>query len=136
VAYTYDAHGNRQTANALTYGYAPGNPFRLQQVGSVALTYDPNGNLDAAGGHSYSYTPDNLMRQAAVSGTTTQYVYDVDAWRLKKAVGGGTTAYYVRGPNGQLLTEWVNASPAAALKEYVYAGGRLIGVVSTTAPAK
>ena len=135
LSYTYDAHGNRQTANSLTYGYS-GNPFRLQQVGTVTLTYDPNGNLDAAGGHSYAYTPDNLMRQATVNGTTTEYRYDVDAWRLKKAVGSGTPAYYVRGPNGQLLTEWVNTTPAAALKEYLYAGGRLIGVVSTTAPAK
>ena len=76
------------------------------------------------------------MGSSTMGSTTTQFTYDVDAWRLKKAINGGTTSYSVRGPSGQVLTEWVNTSPDAAVKDYLYAGGRLIGVATTTAPPK
>jgi YD repeat-containing protein len=138
LTYTYDAHGNRQTANGGTYSYDPGNLFRLQSInGSYNLQYDANGNLRGGFPGQYDYTPDNLLSVSTISGgATTRFTYDSDAWRLKKSIDGGTTYYYVRGPNGQLLSEWVNSSPAAAVKDYLYAGGRLIGVATTTAAPK
>jgi hypothetical protein len=69
-------------------------------------------------------------------GVTTQYAYDADAWRVKKAITGGATTYAVRGPNGQLLTEWTNTSPTALARDHVYAGTRLLSVVSRHVPPK
>ena len=76
----------------------------------------------------YSYNANNLMDAATVSGTTTTYAYDADDWRVKKAVTGGKTSYYFRGPNGQLLTEWWGTAQSPSTRDYVYAGSRLIAV--------
>jgi hypothetical protein len=138
LQFAYDAHGNQQTApGGPVYTYHAGYPFHLESVnGYYSLEYSNTGNLIDGFGGTYSYTPDNLLAVSTINGgATTHFTYDADAWRLKKAVTGGTTYYYVRGPNGQLLSEWVNSSPAAG-RDYIYAGGRLIGVVSTTAPPK
>jgi YD repeat-containing protein len=84
-----------------------------------------------ANGVTYHYTPNNLMERAEVSGTTTRFTYDADDWRTKKAVDGGATTYYVRGPNGQLLAErTVNGSQVTG-RDYVYAGSRLIAAMAS-----
>jgi hypothetical protein len=44
-------------------------------------------------------------------------------------VNGAAPTYFFRGPDGRLLTEWTNSNPAI-VKDYVYAGSRLIGVYS------
>jgi YD repeat-containing protein len=137
LAYTYDPHGNRQTANGGVYSYDPSNLFRLQHIdGGLNLTYDSNGNLTGGFGGTYAYTPTNQASTATVNGVTTQYAYDIDQWRLKKAVGSDPVVYAIRGPNGQLLSEWTNSAPTATVRDYIYAGGRLIGVMTTHQPAK
>ncbi|HET9360845.1 MAG TPA: hypothetical protein VFO58_13935 [Vicinamibacterales bacterium] len=55
---------------------------------------------------------------------------------MKKAVDGGRTFYYVRGLNGQMLTEWDNTGGSATVKDYVYAGSRPIAVVTVDLPSK
>ncbi len=130
--HAYDAHGNRQGAN---YVYAANNPFRLQSYAGLPLTYDTNGNLVSGSQATYTYTPDNLMDVATVPGAVTRFTYDADDWRLKKSVDGGATTYYIRGPNGQLLTEWSITGAAATVRDYIYAGSRLLTVaVSQTTP--
>jgi hypothetical protein len=59
-------------------------------------------------------------------------------WRLKKAIDNGDIHYYVRGPNGMLLTDWWNSAPGgqAEVRDYIYAGSRLIAVVKTTQTPK
>jgi YD repeat-containing protein len=148
LRYTYDAHGNRKTGGteilvngqpvgSTSFDYALNNLFRLQSINAgPTLIYDDNGNLEAVPGGLYAYTPTNQMSSATVNGTTTQYVYDADQWRVKKAVGSTAPVYFVRGPAGQLLSEWTNTSPNATVKDYIYAGGRLIGVATTRQPAK
>ena len=134
LTYTYDAHGNRQTQNGVSLTYHAGSPFHLQSIGGAhALVYDHNGNLTGGfgAGHSYGYTPDNLLRTSSVGGTTTHFAYDVDAWRLKKAVDGGATHSYVRGPHGQLLTEMVGGA-TPEIRDYVHAGGRLLAMIPTS----
>jgi hypothetical protein len=135
--FAYDAHGNRQSTATTTYTYHPGNVFHLQWInGFHAMSYDPNGNLRGGFGGTYDYTPDNLLKESSIGGATTQFAYDVDAWRVKKEVVGGTATYYMRGPGGQMLTEWVNTSPLATVRDYVYAGGRLIAVITKKLPPK
>jgi YD repeat-containing protein len=124
--FTYDVHGNRQAAN---YTYWP-NTFRLRSIDGNAtqMTYDNNGNLLTGPQAVFTYTPNNMMRTSVVGSASTQFTYDGDDWRVKKEVSGAAITYFVRGPNGQLLTEWRSGSPAD-VKDYVYAGGRLVGVV-------
>ena len=108
-----------------------GNAFRLRSYdnGGSTMTYDLNGNLKTGPNASFSYTPDNAMSESTVGATTTSFAYDGDALRVKKAVGNGPTTYYVRGANGELLMEWINTSPVATVRDYIYAGSRLIAIV-------
>lgn len=133
ITYGYDAHGNQQGAN---FGYDPANRFRLTSYGGLPMGYDHNGNMTTRSADTFAYTPDNLVKTATVNGVATNYAYDADAWRVKKAVAGQPTTYYVRGPNGQLLMEWTNSSPTATVREYIYAGSRLIAVIRGEVPAK
>jgi hypothetical protein len=92
------------------------------------MTYDNNGNLLTGPQARFTYTPNNLVKTSVVGPVTSQFAYDGDDWRVKKAVSGGATTYFVRGPNGQLLTQWEVGSSVVA-KDYVYAGSRLVGIV-------
>jgi uncharacterized protein RhaS with RHS repeats len=133
--FSYDAYGNRVAANIEYYP----NTFRLKAfAGFGDLIYDQNGNLTghSGGAFQYGYTPDNRVQTATAGGLTTAFAYDADAWRVKKAVTGGTTHYYLRGPDGQLLTEWINTSPWASVRDYIYAGGRLIAIATASAEPK
>jgi len=125
----YDAHGNRQASN---YQYDPNNPFRLLSIDNLSMVYDNNGNLYQAPGVQFDYVRGSIMERSVVNGTETHYRYDGDDWRVKKAVTNGATTYFVRGPNGQLLTEWRNASPNPEVRDFIYAGSRLIAVIKTT----
>lgn len=132
LTFGYDPHGNRTGPN---YTYAAGNPFKLESFAGGSLGYDANGNLTSAPQSIYTYTANNLMASATVGGTPTTFAYDADDWRVKK-VAGSTTTYYLRGPSGQLLTEWATTGSTSAIRDYVYAGSRLITVAvsETTAP--
>jgi YD repeat-containing protein len=126
--FTYDAHGNRQDDMV----YNQQNPFRLESFNGLSVTYDNNGNLTLGPGVQYDYVRGSVLERAVVNGTATHYRYDADDWRVKKDVTGGATTYFVRGPNGQLLTEWRNSSPNAEVRDFIYAGSRLIAVIKTT----
>jgi YD repeat-containing protein len=133
MAPVYDAHGNRQDG----YAYHASNPFRLRSIGGAFdLQYDNNGNLISGFGGTYQYLPENLMRESTVGGVTTQYAYDIDDWRVKRAAAGGPAYYFLRGPTGQLLTEGGNTSRTATVRDYIYAGSRLIAVVVGSADPK
>jgi YD repeat-containing protein len=139
ASYTYDAHGNRKTAAGITYTYKSDNPFQLQSDGSFLLDYDNNGNVKTASQSLYTYTPENRLATAQAGATSTRFTYDADDWRLKKAVDNGDVHYYVRGPNGALLTDWFNnggPNGQAEVRDYIYAGSRLIAVVKTTQAPK
>jgi YD repeat-containing protein len=122
----YDAHGN-QTGGA-TYG--PG--MRLVGLNGLTFTYDNVGNLETAPGAVYTYNSSNLLRTATVSGETTAYAYDADGWRLKKT-DGATAAHFVRGLHGELLIEKRGSLGSVVLRDYIYAGNRLIASIDTDA---
>jgi YD repeat-containing protein len=128
----YDVFGNRQATN---YTYDPNNPFKLTAIDNLGMAYDNNGNLKTGPQAQFDYNTSNLISRAIVGGTTTNYAYDGDDWRVKKVVGTGAPTYYIRGANGQLLSEWKNSSPAQ-VKDYVYAGSRLIAIYETTLAQK
>jgi YD repeat-containing protein len=140
-SYAYDAHGNRASDVSMTYAYFPGRPFHLQSInGGLAMDYDDNGNLATGPGVTLTYTPNNLLQASAAGFNTVHFAYDADDWRLKKEVTAGVTTYFVRGPNGQLLTEWANNNPATApnadVKDLIYAGSRLIASFTVALPSR
>jgi YD repeat-containing protein len=138
ATYTYDAHGNRLTGGGFTYTYDTNNRFRLLSDSRFTLTYDNNGNVRTASQATYTYTPENRLATTTAGSSITSFTYDADDWRVKKATNNGEIHYYVRGPNGALLTDWWNNGPngQAEVRDYIYAGSRLIAVVKTNQPPK
>jgi YD repeat-containing protein len=139
--YAYDAHGNRASTPSMTYAYFAGRPFHLQSMnGGLAMDYDENGNLTSGPGVTMTYTPNNLLHASTAGSGTVRFAYDADDWRLKKQVTTGVTTYFVRGPNGQLLTEWANNNPTTApnadVKDLVYVGSRLIASFKVELPPR
>jgi YD repeat-containing protein len=128
IDFDYDANGNPASSN-----YVPqsGNPFRLQSAFGASIGYDSNGNMTSNGSSTFTFGTRNLMDAAQVGAVTAQFVYDADEWRLKKRVvtSTTTTSYFTRGGTGQLLMEWTRAGSIDTMKDYIYAGARLIASV-------
>jgi YD repeat-containing protein len=123
--YAYDAHGNRSgsgyTLNSTT--------LRLSSDGGVSFTYDDTGNALTVGAATLAYTPQNQVETAAYLGSSATYAYDADDQRVKKDAAGSTT-YYIRGPHGELLTEWKDPGTAGGhIRDYIYLGSRLLSGV-------
>jgi YD repeat-containing protein len=132
AGYNYDAHGNRQTAYANTYVYDPAT-LRLIEQNGEPLTYDANGNLQTTATGTFTHTAENMLASAVVTGgSTITYAYDPDNWRVKRTTRADVT-YYVRGLQGELLTEFtVPATGDTIARDYVYAGSRLLSAVKKT----
>ena len=131
--YEYEVSGNRKTVtgSSYIYDYFPGT-LRLKAQGPDSFTYDNNGNLKTrtgASSASYTYTPANMLETATVDATSTSYIYDADDWRVKKSNATSST-YFIRGPSGELLTEWTDPGALTGhIRDYVYAGSRLISAI-------
>lgn len=125
--FEYDAHGNRNSAGGTTYQY---QSLRLVNQGGMPYSYDNNGNLATGPNAIYTYTPDNMLESATLVGSLSTYAYDADRWRIKTVTSTGTS-YFLRGPGGELLTEVQNpGTPSVAMKDYIYAGDRLVAVIA------
>jgi YD repeat-containing protein len=129
IEYEYDAHGNRVTSPSSTYVYDAAT-LRLIEQNGASFTYDNNGNLRTTPSGTFTYTEDNLLASAVTTGgSTTTYAYDPDTWRVKRTTSAGTT-YYMRGLQGELLSEFkVPMSGGATARDYVYLGSRLVSAV-------
>ena len=123
--YAYDALGNRRTSSGTTYVYDSAT-LRLTAQNGRSFGYDSNGNLISEPGRTYTYTPENWL--ATVNGTQAAYLYDADGWRAKKTAADDAT-FHLRGPSGELLTEWHDLGATARARDYVYAGTRLISAI-------
>ncbi len=111
-----------------TLSYNPAT-LRLASRNGEAFNYDPNGNMIAGLQGTYTYDGHNQMRTATVGTATTSYDYDADQWRVRK-VSGSTTTYFLRDPNGRVLTEMtVEGATPPKFRDYIYAGSRLLAVV-------
>jgi YD repeat-containing protein len=131
--FSYDFHGNR-TGTSYDYDAAK---LRLLRRDNLNFTYDNNGNMKSSNNDTYSFTPDNLLDSSNVQNTLTSYVYDADGWREKMTVTGGTTSYFLRGAHGELLSEMRNPeSSPKSMRDYVYAGSRLLAVITVDGDAK
>jgi len=128
TAYSYDLHGNRIGTG---YQYQSGT-LRLSNQNGTAFTYDNNGNTLTAGSATYTYTPQNQVATSANLGVSANYAYDADEQRVSKTTAGSTT-YYIRGPGGELLTEWTDPGTSTGIvRDYINMGSRLLSAVTKT----
>ena len=115
TVYSYDASSNRLTSAS---GVEP-----------ATYAYDLNGNTIADAAGLYTHTPVNQMETATVGGDLTAYRYDADDLRKVK-VRAGEVRYYIHGPGGQILSEFVEQGGQPELvRDYVYAGSRLLASI-------
>jgi YD repeat-containing protein len=129
AGYAYDPHGNRQSAYGSTYTYD--DTLRLTSQNGVPFTYDSNGNLTSKATTTFTYTPENWLGSVTEGSNQTTYAYDAGGWRAKKTTATETT-YYLRSLTGELLTEWHNLGATARVRDYVYAGTRLVSAIDRT----
>ena len=103
-------------------------------MNGALVGYDANGNLQTGPNVTYTYKPGNRLSTVTAGTIATQFAYDAEDWRVKKAVTNGELHYYMRGPGGMLLSDWWNniATSQAEVRDYIYAGTRLLAVVKTT----
>ena len=132
--YSYDVHGNRGDPNDGSAYQYDSSTLRLMSQYGVPFSYDNNGNLKTAPGRVYAYSAENRLETASVDNVVSAYEYDADGWRLKKITPTAVT-YYLRGLNGELLTEWTNPGPSGVVRDYIHAGLRLIGAATASSPA-
>ena len=135
-ALTYDANGNRlslvEAGASTTYGYSGGGN-RLTQVntssGSQVQSYDTLGNLLSRPGLTLTYDSFNRTKSATANGITTNYWTNPFGERIYKTQGAPNAAFYVYGPNSQLLAEYSGYGGSWKWKHYVWVGGELLGIV-------
>jgi hypothetical protein len=141
ASFTYDAMGNRtqKRIGSVTTNYAySGTTNRLDTASGSpeqgAFEYDDNGNLERATPtvgpeQVYTYNPENMVLTATVGGSVTRYGYDGDNLR-KLRDRGSDRSYFVHGPGNQLLAEHARVgADTLPVREYVYAGTRLLASV-------
>jgi RHS repeat-associated protein len=131
--YAYDRWGNRtgmwdatsggtqlQNIAVATTSSVANN--RIASVNGVSYSHDASGGVTGDGAHSYTYDAEG--RQVSVDGgTTVTSVYDSANQRVKKVAAGVTTHYVLEG--SQVIAEY-NGSTGALVREYVYAGNRMV----------
>jgi RHS repeat-associated protein len=106
LSYTYDAAGNRLTANRLssaatqlpnasTASYDAAN--EQIQFGSATLTYDQNGNLTNDGTNTYTWDARNRLVSISGLGLSASFTYDALGRRTSKTISGQTTQFLYDG---------------------------------------
>jgi RHS repeat-associated protein len=136
--FDYDRYGNRGINVANTSDNADGADTALQlsdfsaannRITHAGYVYDAAGNLTAEPGKSYTYDAENrIVRAEVAGGVVSQYFYDGNGRRVKKAVGGvGTRFEY--GAGGELIAER-NDTNGTVTKGYLYRGGELLATTT------
>jgi hypothetical protein len=134
-ALAFDAFGNitgRSASGAANSAPAvSGSTNRL-----TGGTYDASGNLLQLNANSTQHTFDVLdeMRQRQDGSTTWQYLYTADGERvIERNPATGLLRWTLRGPGNQPLRILEDRGPGqwSLLRDYIYAGGRLVASVGT-----
>ncbi|MBS0460953.1 MAG: RHS repeat-associated core domain-containing protein [Proteobacteria bacterium] len=139
-AFTYDATGNRLSAQAGTatpvpYTY-PTTSHRLYAVGTTLRGYDAAGNTTAIGSaQGFHYNDTGRMDQATdgAGHAIMQYATNALGQRVEKYLSGNPslTQYAIRGEAGNGMGEYDGYSNR--IREVVWMDGMPVGVISGTA---
>jgi YD repeat-containing protein len=138
--YEYDQRGNRTRkqvpgGSAVDYFYSAATQRLTGYTGSPnSIGYDLAGNTTSDPLGTYTYTPSSLLRTSTQNGVTTEYAYDGDGLRKLKN-SGPNRRYFVHGAGGQLLgeQEQTGSNAPTPVRDYIYAGTRLIAAVKPPA---
>jgi RHS repeat-associated protein len=102
---TFDSNSNRKAYGGATYT-VPSGSDKMSAVGASAITYSSTGNMTGVGATtSMSWNKANRMASITVSGTTTNFTYGADGYRLTETTGANPTIVYRYGQDGMLLSE-------------------------------
>jgi RHS repeat-associated protein len=123
--YSYDANGNRLTANAVTATYD--DQDRQTQAGTATFAYTLNGELqtkvEAGGTTSYAYDAlGNLLNAALPGGTEVEYLYDGLSRRIGKKIGGTPKQGWLYDERNRIVAELDGTD--ALVSRFVYASHR------------
>ena len=96
ASYTYDTMGNRLSmtipTGTITYTYDAAD--RLLNISDgTTFTWDTNGNQLSKGSTNYTYDTANRLIQVANGTAVVQFTYDGDSKRTSKTVDGTSTSY-------------------------------------------
>jgi RHS repeat-associated protein len=118
TTFGYDGNGNRTTENSGTYIYLP-NSNRLSSTPSGSVNVNTAGQtLSDSSGRSYAYNAAGQVQQVALSGTTSNYLYDHRGLRTRKTVGSQSTVFHYD-LSGRLLAE--TQATGQLVRAYLYA---------------
>src|SRR5439155_27042160 len=110
--HSYDTNGNRLTKNATSYTFDAADEMTL--AGGVTYGYDNNGSQRGRGSDTFTFDHENQLTQSVIGGTTSSSIYSGDGLRMSHTVSGTTTNY----------TWDINSSLPVALQDgtntYVY----------------
>ena len=141
-AYTYDANGNRLTADGVSATYD--NQDRLTQFGTTIYTYTNNGELKTktAGTETTTYTydvPGNLTRVILPDGTQIDYIIDGVNHRIGKKINGSLVQGFLYkdqlnpiaelNGSGAVISRFVYASKPN-VPDYMIVGGNTYRIIS------
>ncbi len=141
LRWAYDAAGNRlsETLGSITSYTYDAATQRLTSVGgglTESFTYDGAGRLTSDGRGTYGYNHRGLLMNVWSPGGMTplaSYGYDAAGLQTTRWVNGDTT-YTIRGVGGDVLSEYrAPCGPAVWNRDVIYAGGRPLGAVRSTA---
>lgn len=97
--YTYDAVGNRISANlnGTNTNYTVNNLNQYTQVGGTNYTYDGNGNQSYDGNFYMGYDPEGRKLVDSAIGNIYRFQYDALGRRIQKTSNGVPVKYYYAG---------------------------------------
>ncbi|KUG03154.1 hypothetical protein ASZ90_019494 [hydrocarbon metagenome] len=125
VSYTYDAVGNRTSANNIDYTYNDAN--QLIDVDGTLYSYDDNGCLTSAGNKDYSYDCQNRLAEIDDGTNLINFFYDGDGNRIRETVAGAVykTTEFVYDINFDISRLIAEADDQGKEYNYIY-GNRLL----------
>ena len=141
----YDKFGNRTTQSV--YSGCAGNacptnsvtisPSNTNQLYGSPYTYDASGNMTNDGQNTLAYDGENRATSATNSSSGGAYVYDGKGLRVEKCVPNctspTTTTVYIFSSH-KVIAEYDNgAAPTSPSREYIYAGGKLVSKIASSA---
>ncbi len=136
-AYTYDLTGNRTqlTIGANTYtNTIASTSNRLSSTSGPApaknYTYDAAGNATNDGARTFTYRDDGRYSSTSVPWSSTIYYLNGMGQRVGKTLN---LLGFVYDEAGRLIGEYGSGSATVPVREYVYMGDMLVGVLTNNA---
>jgi RHS repeat-associated protein len=135
---TYDLTGNILSKSDVgTYAYGPTGGVGPHAVQSIAGTlsanylYDGNGNMTSGAGRTLTWTSFNMPATIAQGTNTLSFAYNGEHERIKQAVLGSQTTYYLNDAVSGAMTERLDSGASTQWNDYLMAGGKMVGVRHT-----